>query len=228
MDKVSIIIPFYNCQYINEAIESALNQTYPNIEIIVVNDGATKYVHKIKKFLNQIIYIEKKNGGTASALNKGIQHATGEYISWLSSDDVYKREKTSKQLQMMKENETSISYSSYIKVNSNTKPINSDIDGRYYFKDRGTFYQNLKKICFVNGSTIMIKKNVFETVGIFDERIKYAHDYDFWLRVGQKYPFQYIDEPLVLYRIHGEMGTKRYWKVLLKEFSTVKRKYRNV
>jgi GT2 family glycosyltransferase len=112
-------------------------------------------------------------------------------------------------------------------VNTNTNPINSDIDGRYYFKDRGTFYQNLKKICFINGSTIMIKKDVFDTVGIFDERIKYAHDYDFWLRVGQKYPFQYIDEPLVLYRIHGEMGTKRYWKVLLKEFSTVKRKYRN-
>lgn len=227
MEKISIIIPFYNCQFIQEAIESALNQTYPNKEIIVVNDGSTKYVNRLKKYIDQIIYIEKNNGGTASALNRGILHATGDYISWLSSDDVYQTEKTMKQLKFMKEHAAFISYSSFIKVDLNTKPITGFIDGRFYFKDWTTFKQNLKKTSFINGSTIMIKKDIFKTVGMFNESIKYAHDYDLWLRISKKYPFHYIDEPLLFYRIHSEMGTIKHRKLLLKEFSKVKRKYRN-
>ncbi|WP_394514565.1 glycosyltransferase family A protein [Priestia aryabhattai] len=89
MTKVSIIIPFYNCSYIDQAIQSALNQTYQDIEIIVVNDGSSKFNEKITPYLDRILYIEKENGGTASALNLGIKNATGEYFAWLSSDDIF-------------------------------------------------------------------------------------------------------------------------------------------
>lgn len=102
MEKVSIIIPFYNCQYVEKAIESALNQTYQNIEVIVVDDGSTKYIERITPYLDSIHYIQKKNGGTASALNTGIRYATGEYFAWLSSDDLFKPDKISKQLKFMK------------------------------------------------------------------------------------------------------------------------------
>ncbi|MGA5688825.1 glycosyltransferase family A protein [Cytobacillus pseudoceanisediminis] len=86
---VSIIIPFYNCKYVQRAIYSALKQTYRNIEVIVVNDGSTAHLPMIKPLKDNIIYIRKKNGGIASALNEGIRNSTGEYIVWLSSDDLF-------------------------------------------------------------------------------------------------------------------------------------------
>lgn len=101
MSKVSIIVPFYNCPYIEKALESLINQTYKNIEIIVVDDGSTLYSEKIEPFLDKILFIKKENGGTASALNTGIEHATGDYICWLSSDDIFYPEKTEIQLRLM-------------------------------------------------------------------------------------------------------------------------------
>ncbi|WP_332694874.1 glycosyltransferase [Halalkalibacter lacteus] len=227
MDKVSIIIPFYNCQYVNEAIESALNQNYSNIEIIVVDDGSTKYVNKVKKYVNRIKYIKKPNGGTASALNTGIKNASGDYIMWLSSDDVFQPSKISKQLFFMKEKNASICYSPYILVNERTVPVSGKVDGQFYFRDHKEFYRNLQKNCFVNGSTIVIRKDVFSKVGLFNEKIRYAHDYDYWLRAAQLYQFYYLDEPLVLYRIHEKMTTKKKRVPLIKEFAQVKRKHRN-
>ena len=88
--KVSIIIPVYNTEkYLRECIESALNQTYKDIEIIAVNDGSNDNSLKIlESFKNRIKIISKKNGGTATALNEGIKNMTGEWFKWLSADDV--------------------------------------------------------------------------------------------------------------------------------------------
>lgn len=102
MSKVSIVVPFFNCSYIDHALDSLTKQTYTNIEIIVVNDGSTKHTDKILPYLDKIIYIIKENGGTASALNVGIQQATGDYICWLSSDDIYDHHKIAIQLESMK------------------------------------------------------------------------------------------------------------------------------
>ena len=99
---VSIIIPLYNgSNYVEEAIKSALAQTYDNIEIVVVNDGSTdngagKAI--CEKYLDKILYFEKENGGCASALNYGIKKANGDFISWLSHDDLYFPEKVEKQI----------------------------------------------------------------------------------------------------------------------------------
>ena len=103
--KVSIIIPVYNgSNFIKQSIKSAINQTYKNIEIIVVNDGSTdngRTENIVKEFGDKVRYICKKNGGVASALNLGIKEATGEYISWLSHDDIYKPNKIEKQIEML-------------------------------------------------------------------------------------------------------------------------------
>ena len=89
--KVSIIIPVYNGEkYIAQSIESALNQTYKNIEVIVVNDGSSDNTEKIVlEYGDKIKYIRKENGGVASALNVGIKNMTGDFFSWLSHDDLY-------------------------------------------------------------------------------------------------------------------------------------------
>ena len=105
---VSIIIPVYNgANYLSDAINSALNQTYKKIEIIVVNDGSNDYdaTEKIAlSFSDQIKYIKKENGGVSTALNVGIQAMKGEYFSWLSHDDMYTQNKIESQIDFLKIN----------------------------------------------------------------------------------------------------------------------------
>ena len=104
--KVSIVIPAYNAaNYLAEAIDSALTQTYPNIEVIVVNDGSMddgKTSIVASKYGGRICYFEKPNGGSSSALNKGIQEMTGEWFSWLSHDDLYYQIKYKSKLSFLK------------------------------------------------------------------------------------------------------------------------------
>ncbi|ANX12076.1 glycosyl transferase family 2 [Fictibacillus arsenicus] len=208
--KVSIIIPFYNCAYIDQAIKSALSQTYKNIEIIVVNDGSTKHVEKIKPFLNQIKYLEKPNGGTGSALNLGIRHATGSYFAWLSSDDIYYPQKIEKQLQFMHTTGAMVSYTNYFVINELGKKISSPMG--VYFHDNKQFLRILRRRCFINGCTVMMKMEIFKEFGLFDESLKFTQDYDYWLRIVPRYKFHYFSEPLIHYRMHVNMGTKKYKK----------------
>ncbi|SEN12203.1 glycosyltransferase family 2 protein [Lihuaxuella thermophila] len=224
MPKVSIVIPFYNCPYIDQAIESALNQSYPCTEILVINDGSTRYKEKVVPYFNHIRYVEKANGGTASALNCGIQHATGEYFTWLSSDDLYKRDKVAKQVSLMQQNNAHVSYTSFFFMNSNNQYMGSP--GQVKFANKIEFYQTMLKGCPINGCTVMLKMEVFSKVGLFDVTLRYTQDYDMWLRVLQKYEFYYLDEPLVLYRVHEEMGTKKYAREIPLEINLVQQRHR--
>ncbi|WP_394172684.1 glycosyltransferase [Guptibacillus hwajinpoensis] len=224
MDKVSIIIPFYNCAYIDQSIRSALNQTYKNVEVIVVNDGSTIHQEKVLPFLQQITYITKENGGTASALNSGIKVATGDYFSWLSSDDIYEPDKIEKQINFMKTHCLSASYASYILINEKSVPVSGPIGMEY--PDRLLFYRKLKNGCPINGCTVMLKMAVFNEVGLFDESLQFTQDYDLWLRVLQKHYFKYLACPIVRYRVHQNMGTKKNAVAIKKEIQLVKKKHR--
>lgn len=226
LDKVSIIIPVYNCEYVDQAIESALNQTYSNIEIIVVNDGSTKYVDKIEKYKHQITLIHKANGGTASALNVGISRSTGNYISWLSADDIFYPDKTEKQLKYMKEKNAAVSYGGFVHIDE-AGTVTTDVLG-LHLQDRMSFLQAMKSYCPVNGCTVMLKKDVFQKCGLFNPAFPYAHDYDMWMRVAQHYHFHVLNRPLVKYRIHNEMGTKKHLKEVQLEAQRIKMKYRHV
>jgi len=226
MEKVSIIIPFYNCPYVDQAIESALQQTYPNIEIILVNDGSTQFTDKIKKYFGKIKYIEKENGGTATALNLGIKNATGNYFSWLSSDDIYHPEKITKQLHFMLEHQAAAVYSPVIFIDSQSKPISEAIGVSY--SDRSLFLKHFLKGCFINGCSVLLNMDAFSKFGLFDENFLYAHDYDLWVRIAQHYDFQYLNDPLVFYRVHEEMGTLKHIKAINREIRMVQKKYRSV
>jgi teichuronic acid biosynthesis glycosyltransferase TuaG len=226
MEKISIIIPFYNCQYVDRAIESALQQTYPNIEVILVNDGSTQFTDKVKKYVGKIKYIEKGNGGTATALNMGIKHSTGDYFSWLSSDDMYHPEKISKQLSFMLANQTSAVYSPAIHIDSKGEPISQSIGT--FFSDKILFLNHLQKGCFINGCSVLLKMDVFSKVGLFDDTLPYTHDYDFWIRVAQHYDFHYLNEPLIYYRVHEEMGSKKHNDAINQEIMMLQKKYRRL
>lgn len=221
--KVSIVIPFYNCPYIDQAIESALNQSYPNIQVIVVDDGSIKYSEKIGPYLNKIRYIKKGNGGTASALNMGIKNATGEYFTWLSSDDLYDKFKVEKQLAFMQERSADISYGNYVLIDTDNQIISEQAG--INMPTRIQFLEIMRKGCIINGCTVMLKMKIFEEVGLFDTSLPYTHDYDLWLRILPHYHFYYFHEPLVMYRVHSEMGSKKYEQVIPQEILSVQGKH---
>lgn len=100
--KVSVVIPLYNCPYVDQAVESVLAQSYPDIELIVVDDGSTLYTEKLAPYRDRILYIRKQNGGTGSALNMGIKAASGNYFAWLSADDRFHPHKIQRQMQELR------------------------------------------------------------------------------------------------------------------------------
>lgn len=224
--KVTIIIPFYNCPYVAQAIESALKQTYRNVEIIVVNDGSTIHADKIRPFIGKLIYIEKSNGGTASALNEGLKRASGDYIAWLSSDDKFQPRKLEKQLAYMQALQSSICYTNFSVIDEKSRVVTQKAGTHY--PDRADFVRHLSKGCHINGCTIMFKKEVYDKVGEFNSSYKYTQDYDYWLRVVQHYPFDYLDEPLTLYRVHSNMGSKQYPRAQRAEILELRAKYKRI
>ena len=226
IDKVSIVIPFYNCRYIARSITSALNQSYKNIEIIVVDDGSTEHVELLKPFIKKIIYIKKRNGGTATALNQGIIRASGDYIVWLSSDDLFYSTKVEVQLDFMKKNNFMFSFTDYIYINEKTQIMSPSIAPENL--NKATLLEGLKRGCPINGSTVMAKREIFSSVGFFDESLVYAHDYDYWIRTFLKFDLGYLNQPLTLYRLHRRMGSKKFAKKIGEETDSIQNRYKKV
>lgn len=223
--RVSVVIPFYNCPYISRAVRSVLKQTYPNIEIIVVDDGSTQHAELLKPHLNRIYYLGKANGGTASALNHGIRHASGDYIAWLSSDDLFYPRKIAAQLKFMLESGAPVSFTNF---------NNIDKSGVVTLRGAGGDQRNVKQMLTgfidgnpVNGCTVMFRKDVFNTLGYFDENLPYTHDYDYWLRVVlARMPFPYLNVNLTAYRWHSDMGTVLHSESIQQEIEGVRHRYR--
>lgn len=210
--KVSIVIPVYNgANYVADAIESALAQTYKNLEVVVVNDGskdngATE--EAIKPYLDKIVYVRKENGGVSSALNVGIKTMTGDYFSWLSHDDLYSPDKIEKQVALI-QSEHDIILCSGDLIDENKKPINyivKTIDGR--LNGRQLYLQNINGYS-LNGLGFLIPKQAFIECGGFDESMRYLQDYDEWLRImmRDKYTFVCHRDKLVHTRIHRGQQT---------------------
>ncbi|MBX9957267.1 glycosyltransferase [Peribacillus simplex] len=225
--KVSIIIPFYNCSYVDQAIQSALNQTYKNVEVIVVDDGSTNFTEKISPYKEDICYVRKENGGTATALNRGISTATGDYIAWLSSDDHFLPEKISKQISFMLNKNADASFTNYDIIDENNQVLIPSYGQR--FSNINEVYEAYLLYNVVNGCTVVINKNIFEQIGYFNPHFRYTHDYEMWFRllVGG-YKMHYIDEVLTKFRSHEESGTRKYQTEMKLEMSIIESHYRPI
>lgn len=205
LPKISVVIPFYNCEYVDEAISSVLSQHYPNLEVIVVDDGSTSEQHRVMKFQSQIRYLRKQNGGTASALNFGISQATGDYFAWLSADDKYLPGKLHRQISFMRKRGALASFTAFYFMNAEGRRVSDAI--RCSFSNKREFYETMLRGCPVNGCTVMLHMSIFRKIGVFDSNRRYTHDYDFWLRMLPHFDFHYLDEALLDYRVHDKMGT---------------------
>ncbi len=222
---VSVVIPFYNCAYVGQALTSCLNQTHPPLEIIVVDDGSTVHVDKLLPFAHRVRYVRKTNGGTGSALNQGVRLAEGEYIAWLSSDDMFEPGKLERQLAFMKGCGSEISHTAYSVMDENSvitepfrgMPINGMLD----------FYRLLTCANPVNGCTMIARKDTLLRAGLFNDALPYTQDYEMWLRMAwMGVNFDYLPEPLTRYRVHKQMGTVKNQAAVKREFEAVMASYR--
>ena len=217
--KVSIIIPVYNGEsFLEQAINSALHQTYDNIEVIVINDGSNdkgKTEAIAKKYNDKIKYFYKENGGVASALNMALEKMSGDYFSWLSHDDLYYDDKIEKQIKFIKQhhlqNEKVILFGDYSLIDENSK-VFAECRKNHEEIENKPEYALLRG--HLNGITVLIPKKAFEEYGKFDETLRCAQDYDMWKKMMKTYKVIHQPEILSKTRIHGKRDTAVNPKVI--------------
>jgi glycosyltransferase involved in cell wall biosynthesis len=194
---VSVILPTYNRDvFISRAIESVLSQTYPAFELIVVNDGSTDNTACVlNSYGERINVIHRDNGGVSAARNSGIRCAAGDYIALLDSDDYWLPEKLAEQTAFFQsEPDALICQTEEIWIR-NGKRVNPK---KRHQKFSGMIFEKSLPLCLVSPSAVMIRKSLFDEVGLFDETLPACEDYDLWLRISWKYPVYLIDTPLIV------------------------------
>jgi glycosyltransferase involved in cell wall biosynthesis len=181
-----------------KAIESVLNQSYKNFELIIVDDGSTDNTKENLDLLiqeNKIKYIRQNNSGVASARNLGIKNSSGDYIAFLDSDDEWVPNKLQKQVDFFNKNPNfKIVYTDETWVR-NGKRVNQKA---IHKKSGGQIFKECIQQCLIGPSTVMIKKELLNEVGHFDESFKVCEDYDLWLKISSLYEIGYIEEALVI------------------------------
>lgn len=211
---VSVVIPVYNGgNYLSQAIDSVLAQTYVNIEIIVVNDGSRdggETDRIAQSYGEKIRYFHKPNGGVATALNLAIREMKGEYFSWLSHDDMYYPNKIERQIDavMNLSNRHAIVHSDYdllsmrtdkiTRVNHNAECTQAELENSIFPVLHG----------LIHGCALLIHQSHFQQRGMFDERLITTQDYDLWFRLFRNERTIYINEPLVIARVHESQGSR--------------------
>lgn len=199
MSETSIIIPTFNrLSFLKEAVESVLNQTYRDFELIIVDDGSTDGTKEFAAgFGNSIRYIYQENRGPSAARNLGIREAKGEFITFLDSDDLWLRQKLKTQIEFMKSHpDAVVCYTDEIWIRRGIR-VNPR---RRHQKYSGWIFEHCLPLCIVSPSSVLMKKEFFKEVGSFDETLPACEDYDLWLRASLKIPFNFIRQKLVVKR----------------------------
>ena len=202
-DLVSIIMPSYNTgDLIEESIRSVLNQTYTNWELIIVDDCSCDNTKEVVEAIDdsRIIFIEKEtNSGAADSRNRALREAKGKWIAFLDSDDLWTEEKLEKQIEFMKSNGYSFSYTAYEEMDENGNKTNVHITG-----PKKVTKKKLYDYCWMGCLTVMYDRDVIGLIQI--ENIRKNNDYAMWLQACRKADCYLLDEELALYR-RGRAGS---------------------
>ncbi|HOK39713.1 MAG TPA: glycosyltransferase family A protein [bacterium] len=212
MKKVSVIITTYNrSNFVIEAINSVLNQSFTDFELFVVDDGSTDNTkEKVRELYgNKVNYIYQKNQGISKARNRGIEAANTEFIAFLDADDLWCKDKLKIQYNDIIQNkDIALNYTNEIWI-LNGKRINQKLKHKKY---GGYIFDKTLPLCIISPSSALIRKSVFYDIGKFDENLEVCEDYDLWLRICLKYPVNFIDKFLIIKRGgHADQLSKKYW-----------------
>jgi len=205
MIKISIITPSFNQgKFIEETIQSVLGQKYPNLEYIVVDGGSTDNTRKIlKKYTGKMIWISEKDKGQSDAINKGMRMATGDVMAFLNSDDLYAKRTLYKVARFFTDHPKAQWVSGdYFIINQKKKKIRSFVRWYKRFLRLFSSYPLLRLTNYVIQPSTFWRRNVYENVGEFDVGLPYEMDYDYWLRIGEKYRLFHLEDALSFFRLH--------------------------
>ena len=219
MPTVSIVIPTYNrAHLIIESLESVFAQTYTDYEVIIVDDGSTdetentlaEYVEKTPAAQGRIHFFKQKNAGPAIARNRGIFYAKGEYIAFLDSDDQWYPTKLEKQVKILDEDqEIGVVYTDCYCGESRNDPNQTGFLANVNPPSGDIFDRMVKNNLFWTPS-LLFRKEVFLTSGVFDPTLRVTEDYDLWLRICRYNKCCFIPKILTFVREHPERITKNY------------------
>ncbi len=210
MPKVSIIIPTYNrYKFLSETIDSVLSQSYTDYELIVVDDGSTDKSGEVaRKYNGSISYIYQDNRGVSAARNRGIAASTGEYVCFLDSDDLWQPDKLKVQAALMdSQPKYPLCYTDEIWIRNGVR-VNQR---RKHAKYGGWILSHCLPLCIISPSSVMIRRGLFDKLGLFDEALPACEDYDLWLRIAKDYPIYFISQPLIIKRGgHADQLSRKY------------------
>ena len=210
---VSVVIPvFNNEQHLSDAIDSALAQTYPHIEVVAVDDGSTDASPRILAGYGESIrVIRQANSGSAKARNAGIEASRGAVIAFLDADDLWHPDKTRIQVEhLVSRDNVGLVYSDWMVLQDDSVRELASFNGQVFDTDdvpiaidlSGSIYSTLLLDCVVHTSSAMVWKSKLLEAGCFDEALRKGQDYDCWIRLSRITDFLKLDAVLSVYRLH--------------------------
>lgn len=227
--QVSVIIPTYNrSDFLRIAIASALSQTFQSLEIIVIDDASENDVKKVTTQFGDgrlRLVRHRTNRGVAAARNTGVANAQGKYIAFLDDDDEWLPDKIERQFELLERSPKSVGvvYTGWVAVDA--------ASGRVLYRvtpnERGDIFESmLLQDSLAPTSSLFLKKECFEKVGLFDVEFAYGEDFDMWLRIAQEYQFDFVKESLVRYSIPlGKASLSMNYEQIIKSAEAQIRKH---
>jgi len=206
---ISVIIPTHNrAELLRRAIKSVLNQTFEDFELIVVDDASTDSTPEVATGFDdpRIRYIRlKKNSGAPTARNTGIKRSRGAFIAFLDDDDEWLPRRLELQMKKFEELEKDfgVVYGAFYYVSQQT----GRIIGKRTPAHRGWIYRELLVENFIGSPTLLIRRECFKRAGLFDPKLTSSQDWDMWLRIARYYKFDYVEEAVAKYYVHGKQIT---------------------
>ena len=197
--RVTVIIPTYNrAGCLREAVDSVLAQDFRDFELIVVDDGSTDDTPRLlQEYGDEIRVFRQENCGVSTARNAGISVSRGALIAFLDSDDLWLQGKLARQVEFFKAHADALICQTEEIWVRNGRRVNP---GKRHRKRGGMIFEPSLDLCLVSPSAVMVRKELFQRVGFFDESLPACEDYDLWLRVSCRFPVHLIDSPLIVKR----------------------------
>jgi GT2 family glycosyltransferase len=207
MPHVSVIIPAYNAEaFIDDTVRSALDQTYRDLEVIVVDDGSTDgTLEKLRTYGSRIRVHRQANGGVARARNSGVTLATGSWIAFLDADDLWLPHKIERQLAF---DDVPMSFTD--RLNIGVLGDLPEVQSACTPMRGGDVFVPLLRENFITSTSVMIRRELFAQLGGFYTGLNGTEDWDLWIRVAEQQPIGFVNEPLVQYRHHAGGISRNY------------------
>jgi glycosyltransferase involved in cell wall biosynthesis len=202
--RVSVVIPAYNSgKLLGQTLESVLNQSFRDLEVILVDDGSTDDTTRVADaFGPPVRVVRQRNQGPSAARNHGVEVARGPFIAFLDADDLWLPDKLRLQMELFdRRPELGLVYTNYQYTDgSKLLPLHRSAQKKPY---EGWVFRQLLRDNFVATSTAVLRRECFRQVGGFDPKLRISEDYDLWLRIARKFEMGYAPPPLARYRFHG-------------------------